>query len=337
MRACLAMMMAMLAIVGGARAEPVSRADSILHRLQHANAWRDHIMIAAHRAGWKEGGRARLPENSRAAIRNAVALGAEIVELDVRKSADGVLVVMHDSYLDRTTTCEGRVDQRRAAELALCRLVVEEGRAATDETVPTLAEMIAEARGRILVNVDNKLDLSVLPEIAAVVRDAGASGQVIVKQNVWNGERVDEARAVAARVADTLVFMPIVADDAVDDPAFVEKVSRAFGPMAMEMIAWRGEADAKLLGGPLFSPRMRAVASRGNWHMWINTHPIVNMPAGMLSAGRGDELAVLAGRPEEAYGFWIERGATIIQTDEPRAAIAWLEANGYRIPYDLTN
>ena len=37
--------------------------------------------------------------------------------------------------------------------------------------------------------------------------------------------------------------------------------------------------------------------------------------------------------PGEAYGFWVDRGATIIQTDEPKAAIEWLEVNGYRVPY----
>ncbi|RWF98795.1 MAG: glycerophosphodiester phosphodiesterase, partial [Mesorhizobium sp.] len=31
--------------------------------------------------------------------------------------------------------------------------------------------------------------------------------------------------------------------------------------------------------------------------------------------------------------FWVDRGATIIQTDEPKAAIEWLAANGYRVPY----
>ena len=50
-----------------------------------------------------------------------------------------------------------------------------------------------------------------------------------------------------------------------------------------------------------------------------------------------DGSMVLADVPGEAFGFWVDRGATIIQTDEPRAAIEWLTANGYRIPYDLTN
>ena len=75
-------------------------------------------------------------------------------------------------------------------------------------------------------------------------------------------------------------------------------------------------------GGPLFGARARAVAARGDWHLWVNTYAIVNKPGGMLSGGRGDQLATIAGLPEEAYGFWVDRGATIIQTDEPKAAIA---------------
>ena len=53
----------------------------------------------------------------------------------------------------------------------------------------------------------------------------------------------------------------------------------------------------------------------------------------MLSGGRGDQLAASAGLPGESYGFWVDRGATIIQTDEPKAAIEWLEANGFRKTY----
>ena len=86
-------------------------------------------------------------------------------------------------------------------------------------------------------------------------------------------------------------------------------------------------------GGPLFGAKARAVAARGDWHLWVNTYAIVNKPAGMLSGGRGDQLATVASMPGEAYGFWVDRGATIIQTDEPKAAIEWLEANGFRVPY----
>ena len=70
-------------------------------------------LVFAHR-----GGSALAPENTLAAFENAVALHADGVELDVRASSDGRVVVHHDSTLDRTTTLHGPVDRRTAAELA---------------------------------------------------------------------------------------------------------------------------------------------------------------------------------------------------------------------------
>ena len=43
----------------------------------------------------------------------SIAMGAEIVEIDVRRSKDGQFVVMHDSWLDRTTTCKGGFSSAR--------------------------------------------------------------------------------------------------------------------------------------------------------------------------------------------------------------------------------
>ena len=113
------------------------------------------------------------PENSLAAARNAIELGAEMIEVDVQKSRDGAYVVFHDSWLDRTSTCKGRLLERTLAELKTCRLVVEGTGAVTDESVPTLARLLAVTRNRIFVNIDNKLDLAELPGIVAVARDHG--------------------------------------------------------------------------------------------------------------------------------------------------------------------
>ncbi len=311
-----------------------SRAAAIAERLDHANQWRDHVMVVAHRGGWKRDGRQHLPENSRAGVRDSIAIGVEIVELDVRLSADDQLVVMHDSWLDRTTTCKGEVDRRTLAELRGCRLIIEGTGIMTDEVVPTLAEMLEVARGQVLVNVDNKIGPEAIPRIAATVRAAGMQGQVIVKENIWSEARLAFVRAFVDQAGEGLRFMPIIADDAVADPRFVETVTRAFAPDAVEMVAWRGDLrETTEAAGPLFDGRVRAVAARGDWHLWVNTYPIVNKPSGFLARGRGDELAVAAGLPAEVYGYWAERGATIIQTDEPKAAIEWLAANGWRVPY----
>ena len=165
----------------------------------------------------------------------------------------------------------------------------------------------------------------------------GMGGQVVVKQNLWSPAKVAEMRALLPSLA-AAQFMPIIADDAVHDVRFLETASGSVSADAVEMINWRREGQpVTQTGGVLFSTKARAVAARGDWHLWVNTYSILNKAGGYLSGGRGDRLAVLADVPEEAFGFWVERGATIIQTDEPRAAIEWLSANGYRIPYGLTN
>ena len=69
-------------------------------------------LVFAHR-----GGSALAPENTLAAFENAVALHADGVELDVRASRDGRVVVHHDSTLDRTTTLQGPVERCTTAEL----------------------------------------------------------------------------------------------------------------------------------------------------------------------------------------------------------------------------
>jgi glycerophosphoryl diester phosphodiesterase len=63
------------------------------------------------------GNRAHAPENTLVSLREAVALGADAVEFDLRVSLDGVLVVFHDATLDRTTDGNGPVAARTAAEL----------------------------------------------------------------------------------------------------------------------------------------------------------------------------------------------------------------------------
>jgi glycerophosphoryl diester phosphodiesterase len=311
-----------------------TRARQILDRFEHANQWRDHVMVVAHRAGSMQAGKTLYAENSIAAVEASIVLGAEIVEVDVRRSKDGQYVVMHDSWLDRATNCKGEVVKRTLAELKTCRLVIEGTGAVTDEPVSTLREMLMATKDRILVNIDNKLDVENLAGMIAIARDLGMAEQVIVKENLWNPARITAVKAAMSAIGSGFQFMPIIADDAVRDAGFAEKVSGAFSAPAIELINWRAGAETLTeTGGPLFSPRMRAAAIRGDWHIWANTYAIVNKPGGFIAGGRGDELAVLASLPRETYGFWAERGATIIQTDEPKLAIDWLAANGYRAPY----
>ncbi len=90
-------------------------------------------LVIAHR-----GGPALAPENTLAAFRRAIEEGVDMLEMDVQRSADGVLVVIHDTTVDRTTDGTGRVADLTLAELR--RLNAGQG-----EPIPTFEEVLALA------------------------------------------------------------------------------------------------------------------------------------------------------------------------------------------------
>jgi len=64
------------------------------------------ILVIAHRGAADEA-----PENTLPAIEAAIRMGCDIVEVDVRLSRDGKVVLIHDATVDRTTNGRGRVDE----------------------------------------------------------------------------------------------------------------------------------------------------------------------------------------------------------------------------------
>jgi glycerophosphoryl diester phosphodiesterase len=90
------------------------------------------------------GGAAQWPENSLTAFRNAIALGAKILELDVHLTADGEVAVIHDPTLDRTSDGTGPIAGCTRTDLQRARLRGPDG-APTADCVPTLADVLALA------------------------------------------------------------------------------------------------------------------------------------------------------------------------------------------------
>ena len=100
----------------------------------------------AHRGLWTPDG---APENSRAAFQAACAHGYGI-ELDVQLTADGEAVVFHDDRLERMTGQEGRLRDHTAADLGTMALK------GTDETIPTLADVLTLIGHRAMVFIELK-------------------------------------------------------------------------------------------------------------------------------------------------------------------------------------
>jgi glycerophosphoryl diester phosphodiesterase len=105
-------------------------------------------LVVAHR-----GASAREAENTLAAFDAAVAVGADVVELDVRMTADDVAVVMHDPDVSRTTDGHGLVRDLRLDELKALRIRTADG---GFTEVPTLEEALNCLSGRAAVDVEIK-------------------------------------------------------------------------------------------------------------------------------------------------------------------------------------
>ena len=122
------------------------------------------------------------PENSLPALEHCVAMGVDMMEVDIRVTADGYLVIVHDDSVDRTTNGHGRIADMTLAELRSLRLRQDLGGYAeplTEERIPTLDEMLEAAKGRITLNLDVKD--SIYAEVADAVERAGASDAVTIK------------------------------------------------------------------------------------------------------------------------------------------------------------
>lgn len=125
-----------------------SRADSILRDFKKQP---DQVLVAAHRAA-----HTHFPENSIAAINEAVRLGADIAELDVQRTKDSVFVLMHDRTITRTTGQPGSVADYTLAQLQQFPLL--HNGQPTKERIPTFRDALLAAKGKILVDVDFKAD-----------------------------------------------------------------------------------------------------------------------------------------------------------------------------------
>src|SRR5262245_3270865 len=111
------------------------------------------------------------PENTLAAIQKGIALGVNFVEIDVRRTADGVLVALHDETVNRTTNGKGRVDR-------MCLRDIEKFDAGDGEHIPTLEEVLKVAATKTGLMLELKIRGAAQQTVEAV-REAGIRDSVI--------------------------------------------------------------------------------------------------------------------------------------------------------------
>lgn len=240
-------------------------------------------LVSAHRGGPPPG----LPENSLAAFESSLNFAPALVEVDVRHTADGRLVLLHDETLERTTTGAGRLDALSFAQARALRLL--DGRGTmTSNRLPTLAEALTWAEGRAVLVLDVKPGVS-FERVVAAVRAANAENRVVVI-----AYSLADHRAVAALAPDLVVSTPATTPDEVDALLASElDLSRAIA------FAGVGVPDAALVA------RLHAAGLR----VQAGTFPL-------------DPTAIATADPS-LYAPYFQAGVDVLATDNvPGAAIA---------------
>lgn len=132
--------------------------------------------IIAHR-----GASAVAPENTLASTRAALASGATAIEVDVRTTRDGQLVLSHDAKIDRTTNGKGSINELTLAELKQFDAGSWFDAKFKDERLATLIEVLEVCRGRIDVLLDLKESGDAYVEqVVAVIREKGEPSRTII-------------------------------------------------------------------------------------------------------------------------------------------------------------
>lgn len=158
-------MLALFAISAGLFAQ--TRAETLRAKLLDPSD--PTVFVAAHRGVWREA-----PENSLDAIEKAIEMGVEIVEIDVRKTLGGELILHHNPIIFRP------------------------------KGAPTLEEALLAAKDRVLINLDKAFGL--FDEVMEVAERTGTVEQIIIKSS----REAHKVLEVLGPYRDRVIFMPII-------------------------------------------------------------------------------------------------------------------------------
>jgi glycerophosphoryl diester phosphodiesterase len=253
-------------------------------------------LISAHRGGPTPG----LPENAIPTMDALLAAHPAIMEVDVGKSADGVHFLLHDDRLDRTTTGTGEAAAQDWAALSQLKLKDNWGWV-TPYAIPTLADALAWAKGRTVLQIDFKRSAD-YGAVAAAIREAGMANSVILI-----AYSVEQAATLHRTAPEMLLSVSV---DAAGDVAAL----KAAGIPESRMVAFTGtrlprpelyreldKADIEVIFGTLGRPPRSIDAVIDRYGM------------------------------DERYAELGKEGVDILATDRPREAAAALAEAG-RLP-----
>lgn len=255
------------------------------------------VMVVSHRGDWRNA-----PENSLQAIQNCIDMGVDMVEIDLKKSKDGHLIVMHDQTIDRTTTGKGKPEDYTLEELRRFRLKNGAGHK-TAHLIPTLEEVMLLCKDKILVNIDKGYDY--FKEAYSILEKTGTINQCVIKA----GLPYEQVKAENGEVLNKVIFMPVIKLQKEDAESIIDSYQKHLNPIAYELVFDNDSKETLRL--------IKKVRDSGA-KLFINTL----WPK--LCGGHDDDRAVEQNQPDESWGWVLNQGTTLIQTDRPALLLEYL-------------
>ncbi|MCA8889769.1 MAG: glycerophosphodiester phosphodiesterase family protein [Parvularculaceae bacterium] len=249
-------------------------------------------LVSAHRGGPRPG----YPENAKETFAKTVSDIPAILEIDVATSADGVLYLMHDDDLARTTTGSGPADGLSWSEIKDLRLEDENGKA-TDFTPPTLAETLAWANGRTVVQIDFKKTTRYEDVIAEVNRQGANDRVIYIAYTMAQAERLHRL------APDAMISLSLGSQSDLNRAV-------AAGVPADRLLGFTGIDDPR--------PRLFSLLNNRD----------VEVIFGTLGGRQSIDNDIAQSGDEAFYATLAGMGVDIIATDRPLAAQAALDAAG---------
>ncbi len=276
-----------------------------------------YVVVACHRGDWRN-----YPENSLPAIESVIRMGADVVELDVRMTADSALVLCHDADVLRTTNFfqvfrdqpgkSAKVADLTLAEIRRLGLNRAHQAAAIDTLrMPTLREALLCAKDRICVNIDKGYDY--YDAVLALTEELGVTDQVLIKGK----QPIEVVAANEARHPRNMMYMPVVDIQRSKGKALMQSyLEQGVVPLAYE-VCWQRNDDGA------FADACKQIIGQGS-KVWVNT--IWSSLCG--GDGNDDDAAFCAADPGQVYQQYLDAGVSLIQTDRPELLIGWLNRLG---------
>ena len=264
---------------------------------------RKRQLIAAHRG--VQGG--NIPGNTIAAFDAALMQGADLIELDITRSLDGTLYVFHPGMEHVYLKSEKRIDGMRDPEVLAQRFYNADG-TQTQYRVKRLDEVLSHLKGRCYINLD-KFWENIGP-IVETVRRVGVMDQVVAKAP-FSEATVREVERLAPEI--NFMLMLYEKDDLSD-----WMLKRDLHYVGAEVI-FKSDASEFATGR-----YVKAMHDKGLL-VWANA--IVYNYKTILAGGHNDDVS-LSHSPELGWGWLLDRGYDIIQTDWPMALSIYKSGRG---------